>query len=275
MVEKYKGANKLSQSTFSPDYSLAFVMFTYCWPNSIFVVNRTFLVKVQFRGPKLYKKQGTLFQEESYLSRIFRSSSLNLHTFHLINIVFDGKFSSVIMASWPLTIGKTTMFWSSTLWSWHHNALSSQPITHCKAWQPRASNAVARFWTRCHVNAMAAIWQNHISKNIRTTFKLRPSIYNRIANFHEGIRITGRYNSSWNSAPLSLKILGPLNCTFTHFLSFVFSFIWMSKSSPIVSACNCCAHRRFITRGLILGLCPAYERRSYNVMLSLIGWPQT
>ena len=43
---------------------------------------------LQFRGPKLYKKKGALFQEESYLARIFRSSSLNLHTFHVINIVF-------------------------------------------------------------------------------------------------------------------------------------------------------------------------------------------
>ena len=42
-------------------------------------------VKVQFRGPE---KKGALFQEESYLPRIFRSSSLNLHTFHLIHIVF-------------------------------------------------------------------------------------------------------------------------------------------------------------------------------------------
>ena len=46
------------------------------------------LVKVQFRVPELYKKKGALFQEESYLPRIFRSSSLNLHTFHLVNIVF-------------------------------------------------------------------------------------------------------------------------------------------------------------------------------------------
>ena len=34
------------------------------------------------------EKTGALFQEEPYLPRIFRSSSLNLHTFHLINIVF-------------------------------------------------------------------------------------------------------------------------------------------------------------------------------------------
>ena len=43
---------------------------------------------MQFRGPELYKKKGALFQEESYLLRIFRSSSLNLHTFHLIHILF-------------------------------------------------------------------------------------------------------------------------------------------------------------------------------------------
>ena len=43
---------------------------------------------MQFRGPKLYKKKGALFHEESYLPRIFRSSSLNLHTIHLISIVF-------------------------------------------------------------------------------------------------------------------------------------------------------------------------------------------
>ena len=45
-------------------------------------------VKVQVKAPKLYKKKETLFQEESYLPRIFKSSSINLHTFYLINIVF-------------------------------------------------------------------------------------------------------------------------------------------------------------------------------------------
>ena len=67
-------------------------------------------VKVQFKGPKFYGKDGVLFQEESYLLRIFRSSSLNLHTFQLINIVFDGKFSSVNMASQPPMISKTIIF---------------------------------------------------------------------------------------------------------------------------------------------------------------------
>ena len=43
-------------------------------------------------GSKPYKKKGALFQEESYLQRICRSSSLNLHNFHIINIVFWWQF---------------------------------------------------------------------------------------------------------------------------------------------------------------------------------------
>ena len=34
-----------------------------------------------------------------------------------------------------------------------------------------------------HVDAMAAVWQNIIGKNIKITFKLRPSIHNHIINF--------------------------------------------------------------------------------------------
>ena len=52
------------------------------------IMNIHISIKVQFRGPELYKKKEVLFQEESYLPRIFSSSSLNLHTFHIIHIVF-------------------------------------------------------------------------------------------------------------------------------------------------------------------------------------------
>ena len=128
-------------------------------------------------GPELYKENGTLYLEESYLATIFWSSSLNLHTFDLIDIVFWWQiFFRKHVKSTP-TIGKTAMFWSSTLWSWR-----SQPITCCKSWQPRPGNTVYRFWAGCHVDAMAAVWQNHIGKNIKITFKWRPSIHNRIAN---------------------------------------------------------------------------------------------
>ena len=52
--------------------------------------------------------------------------------------------------------------------------------------------------TGCHVDAMAAVWRNHIGKNIKITFKLRPTCSWR----HKDTRWC---NSSWNSAPLFLK----------------------------------------------------------------------
>ena len=58
------------------------------WNFRYVIFKRILVVKVQFRGPEHYKKKGALFQEESYLPRIFRSSSLNLHIFHLIHIAF-------------------------------------------------------------------------------------------------------------------------------------------------------------------------------------------
>ena len=140
-------------------------------------------VKVQFRGPELYKKRGVLFQEESYLATLFRSSSLNLHTFHLTDIVFwwqiffrkHGKSTPNDRYDRHVLVVDVVIMTSQ----WQE---SSQPITGCKSWQPRAGNAVDRFWTGCHVDAMATVWQNHIGKNIQITFKLMPSVHNRIAN---------------------------------------------------------------------------------------------
>ena len=140
---------------------------------------------MQFRELKLYKKKDALFQDEYYLPSIFRSSSLNLHTFHLINIVFwwqiffqkHGKSTPNDRQN-PPCFGRRRCDHYVTM-QVHE---SSQPITHCKARKPHAGNAIDRFRTGCHVMAMAAIWQNQIGKNIKITFKLRPSIHNRIAN---------------------------------------------------------------------------------------------
>ena len=83
------------------------------------------MVKVQFMGSKLYKKNGAIFQEESYLPRIFRSSSLNLHTFRHITIVFQWQISFRKHGkSTPNDWQDHHMFWSSTLWSWRHNAVA-------------------------------------------------------------------------------------------------------------------------------------------------------
>ena len=97
---------------------------------------------------------------------------------------FDVEFSSVSMASRPPTIAKITMFWSSCR---DHDVTmqvreSSQPITHCKAWQPRVGDAVDKLTASCHVDTMAAISWNYVSKNIEITSEWKPSVHNRINN---------------------------------------------------------------------------------------------
>ena len=174
-------------------------------------------VKVQFRGPELYKKKGALFQVESYLPRIFGFSSLNLHTFHLIHIVFwwklffrkHGKSTPDDCRDHHVLVVDVVIMTSQCRCT---RALSQSHVA--KHDNPVPVAPFDRFWTGCHVDAMAAVWQNHIGKNIQITFKLRPSIYNLFANFFfEGIKIPGRCNSSWNSAPFFFKSLGPLNCS--------------------------------------------------------------
>ena len=80
------------------------------------------LAKVQFMGPKLYKKKGALFKTRILPTANHQVFIFKYTLFISLTLYFDGKFSSVSMASRPPTIGKTTMFWSSTLWSWRHNA---------------------------------------------------------------------------------------------------------------------------------------------------------
>ena len=93
---------------------------------------------------------------------------------------------------------------------------SSQPITCCKAWQPRAGNAVDRFWDwlscRCNGCRMAKSYRQKHQNYIQIE-AIHHQSYRQLV--HEGIKIPGGYNSTWNSAPFFLKIPGPLNCTFT------------------------------------------------------------
>ena len=133
------------------------------------------LVKVHFRGPELYKKRdgGALFQEESDLSRIYWSSSLNLHNFHPNNIVFwwqDRQDYHVLVVH---VVIMTSQCRCTRALSQSHVVKRDNhvPVTPLKG-----------SGTGCHVDAMAAVWQNHIGKNIKITFKLRPSIHNRFVN---------------------------------------------------------------------------------------------
>ena len=141
-------------------------------------------VKVQFRGPKLYKKEGHYFKKNLTCWESLGFSSLNLHTFHFINIVFW----------WQIFFhkhGKSTPNDRQD----HHVLVVVVVImtSQCRCTRTLSQSHVAKHdnhvpvmlligsGTGCHVDAMAAVWQNHISKNIKFTLKLRPSIHNCIA----------------------------------------------------------------------------------------------
>ena len=119
-------------------------------------------VKVQFGGPELYKKRGgTISRRIFNLPRIFRSSSLNLHTFHLVNFVFwrqiftckhgkstpnDRQDHHVLVVDVIMTSQCRCM---RALSQWHvakHD--NNVPLT------PLIGSG-----TGCHVNATAAVWQ--------------------------------------------------------------------------------------------------------------------
>ena len=116
------------------------------------------------------RNRGALFQEKSYLPRIFRSSSLNLHAIHLINIVFWWQISFhkhvkstpnkrqdhhglvvdvVIMTSQSRC--KSTLIQSHV--AKHDNLMPVTPLIGSG--------------TGCNVDAMAAVWQNHIGKKLK------------------------------------------------------------------------------------------------------------
>ena len=73
-------------------------------------------------------------REHYFKKNLTCRESLGLHIwiyilFISLTLYFDGKFSSVSMASRPPTISKTIKFWSSTLLSWRHSAGTYLPIT--------------------------------------------------------------------------------------------------------------------------------------------------
>ena len=162
---------------------------------------------------------GALFQEESFLPRIFRSSSLNLHTFHLINIVFwwriffrkHGKSTPNERQDHHVLVADVVIMTSQCMCT---IALSQSHVVKHDNHVP--VTPLIGSGTGCHLDAMAAVWQNHIGRNIQIKFKLRPYIHNRIANlFMEALRYQVG-TILLELVPLFfLKSSGPLNCTFT------------------------------------------------------------
>ena len=105
-----------------------------------------------------------VYRPSLWHSRIFRSSSLILHTFHLINVVFTCKY------------GKSTPNDRQD----HHVLLVDVVIvtSQCRCTRALSQSQAAKHdshepvtplvgsGTGCHIDAMAAVWQDHIGKNI-------------------------------------------------------------------------------------------------------------
>ena len=116
---------------------------------------------------------------------------------------FDGKFSSTLYERQDHHVLVVDVVITTP----YNRCTRSQPITRCKAWQPRARNAIDRFWTGCHVDAIWLPFGKIISaKTLKwhsnwghSSAVLSPTCSRR----HE--YITCKYNSSWNSAPFFLK----------------------------------------------------------------------
>ena len=136
-----------------------------------------------------FKKKGALFQEESYMPRIFMSSSLNLHTFHLIHIVFwcqiffrkhgkstpnDRKDHHVLVVDVVIMTSqcRCTRALSQSHVAKHDNHVPVAPLIGS------GLGVMSMNWVSCNGCRMA----KSNRQNIKIIFKLRPSIHNRIAN---------------------------------------------------------------------------------------------
>ena len=158
------------------------------------------LVKVQFREPKLYKKEGALFQEESYLLRIFRSSYSNLHTFHLINIVLW----------WQIFFRKHGKSTPHDRQNRHVLVVDVVTMTsQCRCTRPLSQSHVAKHINHVPVTAVDRFWDwlscRYIGCRMEKSYRqkrenyiqieaIHPQSYRQLV--HEGIKIPGRHNTS-------------------------------------------------------------------------------
>ena len=92
---------------------------------------------------------------------------------------------------------------------------------------------------------------------------IHPQSYRQLV--HKGIKIPGRYNSSWNSAPFFLKSSGPLNCTF------ICKFCWVGTlcgtKCKIGELSKYCSHHRYI---YIDAVTPTYDFKWYWLNVSVV-----
>ena len=134
---------------------------------------------MEFGGPEVYKEREGIKQEESYLPRIFRPFCINWHTFIMLILHSDVKFSFVNMASCPWKIGNIIIFWLLTSWFWPHNAgeillellppffLKSSGTPNCTLTKTDIHFFSARSWIpkRNMFNSLALLMLYDLAKN--------------------------------------------------------------------------------------------------------------
>ena len=176
------------------------------------------MVKVQFRGLELFRKNGTLFEEESYLAKICRPFSFTYFSLCLQCILMPNFLSY----AWQVDHQRSAR---SPYFDRDHDVTmqvhdSSQPITQSVT--PRAGDAVDKLTASCHVDTMAAVSWSYAAKKVKISSEWRPSVHNRINNLSKKV-----YRYCVDKILLEimhpfLKSSSPLNCTFTHCIDILY-----------------------------------------------------
>ena len=135
------------------------------WQSANFLTHTGLLwimVKVQFRGPELYKEKHGIKQEESNLISIFRPTSSDWHTFHHVytafwSLIFFRKHRKSL-----LKIGNIAMFWWLTSRSRRHNCRCTRALLPMRSLDREWVHVWANDTLRCNNNNatdwVTAVW---------------------------------------------------------------------------------------------------------------------
>ena len=120
--------------------------------------NEQIRVKVQFRGLELFRKKGTLFEEESYLAKIFRPFSLHLHT---LNHVYNAFWCRIFFRKHGKSTPKDRQDRHVLIvvsWSWRHNA-GARELSGSANHTLKSMTTTCR-WRRWQADGLLSCWYN-------------------------------------------------------------------------------------------------------------------
>ena len=149
---------------------------------------------MQFRGLELFRKKGTLFEEESYLTKIFRPFSLHLHTFHHVYNVFWCRIFFRKHGKSTLNDRQDRHVLIVVSWLWRHNA-GARELSANHTLKSMTTTCWCRRW---QAGGLLSCWYNggRIVKLCRQKRKnyvrigaIRSQSYQQLVN--EGLKILG------------------------------------------------------------------------------------